>query len=200
VTKPAARGAGEERDVRSALHGTPESDVSEPTVIEDGVIVLFEYTLSLPDGEVIESCAGEGPIPYLHGAGNIVVGLEKQMAGKAVGDTFRAIVAPEEAYGEHDGEDPEPVPLDELPDDIEEGTPVLAELADGTEVELWIVEIGDEHALLSQNHPLAGVTLTFDVAIKGMRAPTEAELEHGHPHGVDGTEENDWDDEDDWEE
>ena len=78
-----------------------------PTTIADGVVVLFEYTLSGPDGAVIETVAGEGPIPYLHGAGNIVSGLEARMTGHAVGDSFKVVVPAAEAYGEHDGEDPE---------------------------------------------------------------------------------------------
>ena len=169
-----------------------------PTTVQDGVVVLFEYTLSGPDGMVIETVAGEGPIPYLHGAGNIVSGLEARMAGHAVGDSFKVEVPAAEAYGEHDGEDPETVPLSDLPDDIEEGMPILAELEDGAEVELWILEIDGDHALLSQNHPLAGVDLTFDIDIKGIRAATEEEVEHGHPHGVHGDEDHDEDDYDDY--
>ena len=159
-----------------------------PTTIEDGVIVLFEYTLSDPDGDVIETVAGEGPIPYLHGAGNIVSGLEAEMAGHKVGDSFTVVVPAADAYGEHDGEDPEVVPLADMPEGIEEGMPIVAELDDGTEVELWILEVGEETVLLSQNHPLAGVDLTFDIDIKGIRAATEEELLHGHPHGLDGDE------------
>lgn len=155
--------------------------MTAPTTIEDGVVVLFEYTLSLPDGEVVESCVGEGPLPYLHGAHNIVPGLEKHMAGKSVGDRFQAVVEPEEAYGPHDGTAPDTVPRAELPEGIEEGMPILAELPDGNEIELWILELTDDTALLSQNHPLAGVALTFDVEIKGLRAATAEELEHGHP-------------------
>jgi FKBP-type peptidyl-prolyl cis-trans isomerase SlyD len=162
-----------------------------PTTVQDGVVVLFEYTLSGPDGTVIETVAGEGPIPYLHGAGNIVSGLEARMGGKAVGDSFKVVVPAAEAYGEHDGEDPEMVPLADLPDGIEEGMPIVAELEDGSEVELWILEIGEDTAMLSQNHPLAGVDLTFDIDIKGIRAANEEELLHGHPHGLHGDEGHD---------
>jgi FKBP-type peptidyl-prolyl cis-trans isomerase SlyD len=159
-----------------------------PTTVQDGVVVLFEYTLSGPDGAVIETVAGDGPIPYLHGAGNIVSGLEARMVGHVVGDSFKVEVPAAEAYGDHDGEDPEKVERADLPEEIEEGMPILAELEDGTEVGLWVVAVEDDHALLSQNHPLAGVDLTFDIDIKGMRAATAEEIEHGHPHGVDGHE------------
>ena len=114
--------------------------------------------------------------------------METLMAGHKVGDSFTVVVPAADAYGEHDGEDPEVVPLADMPEDIEEGMPIVAELDDGTEVELWILEVGEETVLLSQNHPLAGVDLTFDVDIKSIRAASEEELLHGHPHGVDGDE------------
>ena len=161
--------------------------MSDSLTVQDGVVVLFEYTLSGPDGAVIETVAGEGPSPYLHGAGNIVSGLEARMTGHAVGDSFKVVVPAAEAYGEHDGEDPERVERAELPPDIEEGMPILAELADGTEVGLWVVAIEDDHALLSQNHPLAGVDLTFDIDIKDIRVATASELESQQP--IDGSDE-----------
>ena len=161
---------------------------TEPQTIQDGVIVLFEYTLSDADGNVIESSVGEDPLPYLQGHRNIVPGLERQMTGHKAGDAFKAVVPAAEAYGEHDGSDPESVPRSELPDGIDVGMPILAELPDGSDIQLWVHAMDEENVMLSQNHPLAGVPLTFDVAIKSLRAATEEELAHGHPHGADGTE------------
>ena len=34
--------------------------------------------------------------------------------------------------------------------------------------------------------PLAGVPLTFDVTVVGVRAATKQELKHGHAHGSHG--------------
>jgi FKBP-type peptidyl-prolyl cis-trans isomerase SlyD len=36
------------------------------------------------------------------------------------------------------------------------------------------------------NHPLAGVTLCFDVEIVEVRDATAEERQHGHPHGPGG--------------
>ena len=43
------------------------------------------------------------------------------------------------------------------------------------------------YVTFTSNHPLAGKTLTFDVEIVGVRPANPEELEHGHPHGIDGT-------------
>jgi FKBP-type peptidyl-prolyl cis-trans isomerase SlyD len=157
-----------------------------PNAITDGVVVSFLYTLTDSDGEVIESADPATPAEYLHGAQNIVPGLERQMAGRRVGDRFRAQVPAAEAYGEHDGSDPFQVPLEELPEGIEEGMPLMAQTEDGHEVTLWVVSVEDEAAILSPQHPLAGVDLTFDVEVVGLRASTAEERDHGHPHGPGG--------------
>ena len=48
--------------------------------------VSIDYTLTNDAGEVIDSSAGGAPLAYLHGAGNIIGGLEKALLGKQVGD------------------------------------------------------------------------------------------------------------------
>jgi len=159
---------------------------AQPTV-EDGKVVLFHYTLTNDAGEVLDSSrGGSGPLPYLHGAHNIVPGLEKQLGGLAVGATLQAVVPPEEGYGPAQPPMP-PVPLAELPPEIEAGMQLLAEMPDGRRVPIFVLEVRAEDAVLTQAHPLAGVTLHFDVEISGIRDATAEEMQHGHPHGPDGT-------------
>src|SRR5690606_3853839 len=67
-------------------------------------VVAIDYTLTNDAGEVIDSSAGAAPLVYLHGAGNIIAGLEKALVGKQAGDEITAVVEPEEAYGEYSAE------------------------------------------------------------------------------------------------
>ena len=39
--------------------------------------------------------------------------------------------------------------------------------------------------MIDLNHPLAGAALLVDVTVRGVRAATAEELEHGHAHGPD---------------
>ncbi|MCB9672520.1 MAG: peptidylprolyl isomerase [Alphaproteobacteria bacterium] len=158
------------------------------STIADGHVVTFHYTLTDDAGQVLDSSRGGEPLPYLHGAGNIVPGLESQMAGKAVGAKFKADVAPADGYGEHDGNDPQPVPKGEFPPDIplQAGVQLMAQTPDGHAMPIWIADVDDQHVFIDMNHPLAGQTLHFDIEITAIRAATDEEKAHGHPHGPDG--------------
>ncbi len=153
------------------------------SIIEAGKVVFFHYTLTNDAGETIDSSRGGNPLPYLHGAGNIVPGLEKQLTGKAVGDKLQAAVAPEEGYGVRHGH-PMPVPRDQFPQDvdIQPGMQFFAQDPDGNQFPLWIAEVTDETVTVDPNHPLAGENLNFDVEIVSIRDASDEEKEHGHPH------------------
>lgn len=77
-------------------------------------VVTIHYTLRDPDGDVIDSSEGGDPLSYLHGAGNIVPGLERQLEAKAVGDKVDASVPPADGYGERTGPEPQRVPRTEF--------------------------------------------------------------------------------------
>ena len=152
--------------------------------VEDGKVVTFHYTLKNEEGEVLDTSSEGEPMDYLHGAGNIVPGLEKTMAGCAAGDHFEVTVAPEEAYGERQGQGPIAVPRSSFPEDapVQAGMTFVSEMPDGRKFPIWIVEVREEDVLVDGNHPLAGVTLVFDVNVVGKRDASAEEKEHGHPH------------------
>lgn len=159
------------------------------SVVSEGKVVVFHYTLTDDEGEVVETSKDRGqPLPYLHGAGKIVPGLEEAMEGKTVGDTFDVEVSPEKGYGEKSGPGPQPVDRSEFPDEVDlyEGMGFTAETEDGNHLPLWISSIEGDDIYVDQNHPLAGETLYFDVEIIDVRDATDEEIAHGHAHGVDG--------------
>ena len=65
----------------------------------NGKVVSIHYTLKLEGGQVVDSSEGQQPFEYLHGASNIVAGLEKALTGLAANAPFQVEVAPEEGYG-----------------------------------------------------------------------------------------------------
>ena len=79
-------------------------------VISDQHVVTFHYTLKNDDGDIIDSSEGGEPLAYLHGAHNIVSGLESALFGKSIGDAFEVTVPPEEGYGLRQGQDHNPYP------------------------------------------------------------------------------------------
>jgi FKBP-type peptidyl-prolyl cis-trans isomerase SlyD len=154
--------------------------------IGDGKVVTLKYTLTGQNGEVLDDSGAEG-MDYLHGAENIVPGLENQLEGRRVGDKVKAVVPPAEGYGERTGE-PQKVPRSSFPDDveIEVGMEFLAEGPSGDPMPVWVVGVNPKTIEIDRNHPLAGRTLTFDVEILAIRAATKDEIAHGHPHSPGG--------------
>lgn len=158
--------------------------------VTNGRVVQIRYTLKDDAGELLDSTGEGDPLAYLHGAGQIVAGLEAALHGLAEGDKKQVIVSPEEGYGQRDNVPPQPVPLDVMPEgaDLEVGMVLAAQGPDGNVVPVWVHKIEEDRIFLDGNHPLAGKTLHFDVEVVGIREPTREELEHGHAHGAGGHE------------
>ena len=91
--------------------------------IEQNSVVTLHYTLKDNDGNIIDQ-SDDGSFLYLHGAMNIIPGLENALAGKSAGDEFSVSVSPEEGYGEKDPERIQEVPK-EMFENADEITPGL---------------------------------------------------------------------------
>jgi FKBP-type peptidyl-prolyl cis-trans isomerase SlyD len=160
---------------------------TSPT-IADGKVVSIHYTLTGADGELFDSSGDHAPLEYLHGARNIVPGLEQGLLGKSVGERVQLRLPPEEGYGVHDPHGMQRVPRDAFPEELElePGMQFSAEDETGRSVTIWIASVDGETVTVDQNHPLAGKTLCFDVRVAAIRDATMEELTHGHPHGPGG--------------
>ena len=138
---------------------------TKPT-ITDGKFVSLEYTLTLDDKSVVESNVGKQPLTYAHGTQQIIPGLEKALAGLAVGDTKQVTVAPADGYGEKNPEAIQEVQKKLIPPDaLVVGSRLQGQAPDGQMVYPQVAEIKDDTVILDFNHPLAGKTLHFEVKV-----------------------------------
>lgn len=145
-------------------------------------VVGIEYTLKDDQGKVLDSSSAHGPMEYLHGASNIIPGLESGLEGLVAGDAKVVVVAPLNAYGEYSEKLIQRVPLDRFGENkVEVGMRFHAETNLGMRV-LVIRHVDEQEAVLDGNHELAGKTLTFEVKVVSVRAAELTELAHGHPH------------------
>ena len=166
-----------------------------PTTVQNDVVVSIAYKMTV-DGVEMDEMTTDDPLEYLHGAENVIPGLEKALTGKKVGDKLSIDLQPEEAYGEYDDEDIDEVDLRDIPNgkDLKAGMELLLEDEDGYMFEATVKSINAKTVLLDFNDPLAGKVVHYDVEVVGLRDADEEELENGHPHSL--FEDEDWEYED----
>jgi FKBP-type peptidyl-prolyl cis-trans isomerase SlyD len=155
--------------------------------IADQKVVTLNYTLRDDQDKVIDS-SQDGSFAYLHGANNIIPGLEKALTGKSVNDELSVTVEPAEGYGEHNPEMSQVVSIEMFDDasDIEVGRQFHAASPDGQPIVVTVTAVEDGNVTVDGNHPLAGVTLNFDVKVMDIRDASAEEIAHGHVDGPDG--------------
>jgi FKBP-type peptidyl-prolyl cis-trans isomerase SlyD len=158
-----------------------------PMQIGQDSVVTLHYTLTDDAGNTLDSSAGAEPLAYLHGNGNLIPGLERELDGKSAGEKLQVKVAPADGYGEYDKSLVQRVPrraMKGIPD-LRVGIQLHAQSPQGVRA-VTVTQIMGDMVTIDANHALAGKNLNFDVEIVDVRAATEEELSHGHVHGPGG--------------
>jgi FKBP-type peptidyl-prolyl cis-trans isomerase SlyD len=157
--------------------------MSKELKVRDGQVVSMEYTLKV-DGRVAATSEGQEPMEYVHGAGNILPGLERELTGMGIGERKEVVVAAADGYGEVDERAFMDVPRDQLPKEarMEYGTVLQLKDRTGQWVNARITNVKDRTVRLDFNHPMAGKKLHFAVKVVAMRDATDEEKDHGYVH------------------
>ncbi|HTE29202.1 MAG TPA: peptidylprolyl isomerase [Chryseolinea sp.] len=143
----------------------------------------IHYTLTDNQGTVIDTSDGREPLFYLHGAGNLIAGMEEGLEGKTKGDKFQLKISPEKGYGEIDPSMTQKVPRSAFGDQqVKKGM----KFSTGNGAVVTVTDVGLDSVTVDANHPLAGVALNFAVEVVDVRDATAEELSHGHVHGPGG--------------
>lgn len=152
-------------------------------------VVTMNYRLTDETGVVIDE-SQDGSFLYLHGASNIIPGLESELEGKQAGDSLTVTVEPQDAYGERNPAMSQVVSRDmfDMTDEILPGMQFHASTPEGHPVTVTITEVEGDDITIDGNHPLAGMQLTFAVNIVDVREATAEEIAHGHVHAPGGCE------------
>lgn len=157
-------------------------------MITKGKVVTLSYTLKDTDGHELDTADASNPFIYLHGAGQIVPGLELALNGLKIGDRKKVAVPPSEGYGEMIPGLKLELDRSQFPQNVElkEGMQFTADIGNGQVLPFRIESIQDARVRINGNHPLAGAVLHFDVEVLGVRDATPEEIAHGHAHGPGG--------------
>lgn len=152
-------------------------------LIEKNKVVEIDYTLKDEKGQVIDTSQGREPLSYIQGIGNLIPGVENAIAGKGSGEQVEVTVPPETGYGVRDESLVLSLGRDKFTEveDLKEGLRFRMDTEDGPAV-FTVTNIEEDTVHVDGNHPLAGMTLHFDITVQSVREATAEELEHGHVH------------------
>ena len=149
--------------------------------IKEQKAVASRYTLKDETGEILDTNVDTAPLEYLHGAGNLIPGLEKELEGKNVGDKIQAVISPEDAYGSFNEDLVQDVPLTQFdqPDQAKPGNQFHFDGPNGVGI-ATVVSVDDKNVKVDLNHPLVDKTLNFDVEVLTIRDASQDEIDNGY--------------------
>ena len=132
--------------------------------------ISFHYTLRDAEGHVLDTSRGGAALRITTGAGEIIDGLEEALCTMQAGERRVVVVPPEQGYGQRDPGMVQRVPRSLLPvQDIKAGD-TFQTGPDRRAPVVTVVAVEGGEVLLDANHPLAGVTLHFDVEVVAVEA------------------------------
>ena len=151
--------------------------------ISKNKVVSIDYTLKDEAGNILDSSEGNQPLSYIHGIGALIPGLESELEGKTTDTELTVSIPPEQAYGVRDENLVVSVNRSQFEnvEQLEVGMQVQVQQDDDTRV-FVINNIDGDDITLDGNHPLADMTLNFNVKVVDVREASKEELEHGHVH------------------
>lgn len=135
--------------------------------VKENDVVTVHYTGKLEDGQVFDSSLQREPLQVELGKGQLIPGFENALIDMAVNEKKTVTITKEEAYGDVQQELFQTVPKAQLPEEIkpEVGVILVASRPDGSEQQLRVSEVNEDHIIVDANHPLAGQTLEFELEL-----------------------------------
>jgi FKBP-type peptidyl-prolyl cis-trans isomerase SlyD len=154
--------------------------------IAPNTVVKMHYAVLDNDDNSIDNTFDDEPLEFIIGTGYLISGLEDALINKQAGDKFSVSVEPQNGYGERHDNLMQAVPKSMFEDmEVEVGMQFRATTDEGEQTVI-VIGIEGEDVIVDGNHPLAGITLNFDVEILEVREATSEELAHGHVHSEGG--------------
>lgn len=129
--------------------------------------IQVHYTGKLTNGQVFDSTESRGPLKVTLGQGSLIPGFENGLLDMTLNEKKTITIPKEEAYGEVREELFQAIQNTDIPDEIkpEVGMGLVAREQDGSERQLRVTEVQEDHIVVDANHPLAGQDLIFELQV-----------------------------------
>ena len=136
-------------------------------IISEGTRVTLNFALILDDGSEVDSNFEKEPASFAVGDGSLLPGFERALFGLKSGDAATLEIPPEDGFGQPNDNNFQTIKRDQFDVDSELQEGMVFSFADAAGGELpGVVKTFDaDEVTVDFNHPLAGRTLSFRVAI-----------------------------------
>ena len=134
----------------------------------EGKKVKVHYVGTLDDGTKFDSSFDRNePIEFVCCAGQMIPGFDAAVKDMAVGETKKVHIPSSEAYGDHNPNLVQRVPVGEIAEveGLPVGETVFLRGADGQPVPVVVKEKNDEYVVFDMNHEMAGKDLNFEITL-----------------------------------
>ncbi len=127
----------------------------------------FDYVIRNANGDMVDSSANGEALSFVQGDGSMIPGLEKALKGHFPGDEFSVVIEPEDAYGWPQKQLIRTIAKDMVQSDAEEiEVGMIFQMGSGADGQVVrVTEVLDDALVIDGNHPLAGLTFNFDIAV-----------------------------------
>lgn len=153
--------------------------------MSENLVIGITYTLTDPKtSEKLDSNVGGAPLEFISGKNQIIPGLEKEVVGMAIDESKDVLVKPEEAYGEHNPEATQTLPIEQFTGiELKEGMTLYGQGEQNETVQVIVKSFDEKEVVIDFNHPLAGKELMFSVQVVSSREATAEEVMTGNVGG-----------------
>ena len=136
-------------------------------MISEGTRVTLNFALVLDDGSEVDSNFEKEPASFAVGDGSLLPGFERALFGLKSGDEATLEILPEEGFGQPNDNNLQTIKRDQfdVESKLEEGMVFSFADAAGGELPGVVKTFDEDEVTVDFNHPLAGRTLSFRVAI-----------------------------------
>lgn len=142
-----------------------------PTVNQWSNLVI-RFSLSLEDGQLIDSCFEGEPATFTMGDGSLLPGFERQLLGMTTGERKQVSIGPENAFGQRNRLNVQNMSRDQFADiELEKGLVLSIQNGELGELPGIVSDFNERVVEIDFNHPLAGKTLVFDVLVEQVDNP-----------------------------
>ena len=132
----------------------------------NGSKVKVHYTGTLTSGEVFDSSKGREPLEFTVGAGMMIKGFDDAVNGMAIGESKKAEIPANEAYGEKREDLVMTFEKDKLPADLNPEVGQKLSMSNGErDMPVTVTEVNEESIVIDANHELAGKDLIFEIEL-----------------------------------